>query len=320
MTTISSIYCSIVNNPSALAVPSEPGRNFTGLAVHRSAFVRYPFPRAEPLPPLRLLLQQGQKVQGDDGTLAGRQVAAVQVGGDDPLDGRAAARPFGEAGRYSGDLAGRKAIPAVENLALVENDGLPQTSELDVVGKLTKLGVAQQRKCETGGVELVGSSGWFHGGRALELEGILVPQYAGCQLLLGFQADRRGLKKTYRACMFSGGGDFLRNAVCTRFSLGLEGAGSGVVYFGNVLPGGFSWRVLENPSESLGRSYSQKGNRPVAVWDRLPRSAIAGDRIPNSRFFTPGLFPWGGISPSPPHLAKNGKPAAVPNSATRWHK
>jgi hypothetical protein len=188
------------------------------------------------LPLFRLLLQQGQHVQGDDGTLAGRQVAAVEVGGDDPLDGRAAARPFGEAGRYPGHLAGGEAVAAIENLAPVDHDGLEQATELDVLGKLPKLGIGQQRKCETGGWKLYGAVGGFMAA-ALEIEGILPQQFPGCQVLLGGSPPGR---KTLPATEKSRRRRFLENAFCKSVSLYLEPAGSRVDDFGNVLPGRFS--------------------------------------------------------------------------------
>jgi hypothetical protein len=42
-------------------------------------------------------------------------------------------------GRYSGDLAGGKAIPAIENLLPKDRDRVDQHTELDVVSKVTKL-------------------------------------------------------------------------------------------------------------------------------------------------------------------------------------
>ena len=42
-------------------------------------------------------------------------------------------------------------------------DGLEQATELDVLGKLPKLGIRQERECEAGGVEVVRFCGWFHG-------------------------------------------------------------------------------------------------------------------------------------------------------------
>ena len=135
---------------------SEQQRSPKKRPVHLRAIVRDPLSRTEPLSFFGLPLQQGQKVQGNHSTLAGRQVAAVEVGGDDPLDRGAATRPFGETRRYTGKLASGKAVAAIENLAVEDHDGAEQPTEFDVVGKLTKFGIGQKRKSETGGMELVG--------------------------------------------------------------------------------------------------------------------------------------------------------------------
>jgi hypothetical protein len=115
----------------------------------------FPRPRDRRCRSLASCSNRGEKVEGHDRPLAGREVAAGQVRGDDPFGGRAAARPFGKAGRYPGDLTGGEAVPPVEDLALVENDRVHQAPEPDVVGEFLKLRIGQHWKGQACGVKAV---------------------------------------------------------------------------------------------------------------------------------------------------------------------
>jgi hypothetical protein len=124
---------------------------------------------------------------------------------------------------------------------------------------------------------------------SIRQEGLLQPIGVTDRLELVF-GERRLLayrdilkRKTILARVVDGprknpGGGFLENAFRKRFSLGLEGAGSGVDDFGTVLPGGFlparcsdfkeSQEVFSAPTcgNRIGEFNKRKQGR--SLWDR----------------------------------------------------
>ena len=69
-----------------------------------------------------------------------------------PFDWASRAVPFLESRFHAGDLAGQEAVPAVEDIAVEHNDGVPKPVFPDVVGKFLEFILAELRKKHARGV------------------------------------------------------------------------------------------------------------------------------------------------------------------------
>jgi hypothetical protein len=118
---------------------------------------------------LRGALELGQQPLGagsDDGLLVLGQVAPMKVERQHPAH-RVGAGPLAHLGRDPGQLARAQPVAAVEDLALIEHDGLLLAVAADVVGHLGDGGVGHHRQHVAGGVNRVAGDGRGHGGASV---------------------------------------------------------------------------------------------------------------------------------------------------------